>query len=532
MQAMRLLIAVLILTAVCGPTPAIGTTTSHETEVAILTGRLQGKVTTLGFGPRYSLRGTFIVPAGAELHIRWGVAIWAEPGSKLIVEGKLETESKGAHIIVRSARPGQSWQGILLRRCESAQLAFVEIRDATDGLATENTPDVELTDCTLERNGTALRIGTDSACVVKNCLFATNKRGIVLDGGRIEMSACTLSDNSEMGIESDGGTATVSDSLISNNRQGTFKISGESTFAVHNCSIRPGMGSCVVVATETQQDFTQNWWGETETRVLQKGGATVNVPWIVDGLDQRGRGRALVVPFLSKAPEPCGADLKRPLSVPPAGDLVVPKVRIFEQNTRIVFTKPSYLITDERFRDTFRKVLLDNNAGEVTAYVQAGVAVKVTEDTFATVVAYRDSMYWVKVINGPAKDKQGLAWWQDVAEALAVDATDFVGKQFIWRERESKDWRTSRLSSVITFLEGGSTKEDRSPDRDWEITPGGYLILMDSRFKTQRKITDRFTQARREDGLLVLTGTSTYAHGEGIATLEEMPDTSEGSDAQ
>ncbi len=528
MKAIRAVVVVLILTAACRSTLAGSTALKPETEVAILTGRLHGETMALAEGPVYLLRGTFTVPAGTELRIEPGVTIKAEPGSTLVVEGKLAANgARKQHMIFRSATSAtRSWHGIVLRRCEGAQLALVEIQDATDALVIESTPGVELTDCRFERNGTALRVGADSACVIKNCLIRGNKYGIVLDGGRIDVSASTLSSNREAGIESAGGIATISDSRVSN-RGVSFKISGKSTFTVHNCSIESGRARSVLVATEAQQDFTRNWWGRMDTRTLQNAGTRANLPSVVDGLDQRGRGRALVVPFLARAPEPCGANLHEPLSDPPVEKLRTRKTRTFEQGTRIVFTTPSYVITDERFRDTFRKVLLADDAGEVAAYVQAGVAVKVTEDTFATVGARKDSMYWVRIIDGPHKGKQGLAWWQDIAEALAVDATDFIGKKFIWREDESKDWRTLRLSSVITFLEDGSTKEGFAPDRAWEVTPGGYLILMDSRYKTKRKITDRFTQARRENGRLILKGTSVFAHGDGTATLIESPGASE-----
>ncbi|MBN1919126.1 MAG: right-handed parallel beta-helix repeat-containing protein [Verrucomicrobia bacterium] len=526
----RLLACVVALAASCGWWRAVQAATEQDAEVAILTGRLYGETATLAAGPVYRLRGTFVVPAGAELRIEPGVTIHAESKSKIVVDGKIVAQGSARRRIVLAPEPSRrpQWHGIVLRGTAGSSLALVEIRDATEALVLEGATGVEITDCEITAKETAIRMTTGSACVIKNTKIGSAKRSIALSGSRLEALSCSIYGGEEGGVDADGSTATIERSVVTAGRGITFRISGESALTVHGCRIQPGRYS-VVVDTTAEQDFTGNYWGVFDMPTLRKSGAGANLVTVIDGLDQPGRGRAIVAPFLAQDPRECGANLRAPLSDTTATQASRRRHDPYRPDTRVVYRQDGYLIIDERFSQVLERAIARKDTTEIGNYVRSGVAARITKDTFATIIDNVDSNYHLVILDGPNKGKKGLAHGYDLAESIRLTEADFLGKTFVWSEEEAKDWQSLRLTKVIVFLDNGAVDVKRgfSVNWTWRVTMGGYLVLLSSRGKEKPRVTDQFFKARRENGKLILEGVSTYAHGDGTATLLESPGISE-----
>jgi len=525
-RALGSLMGGLVLAAACGWWRAADAAAEGNPDVGVLSGRLFGESLTLAADSTYRLRGTFTVPAGAELRIEAGVKIIAESRSELVVEGKLVAKGTAdKRIVIAMSEIGQPrWRGIVLRGSKGSSLALVEVRDSREAVVLEGASEAELVDCRIWRTLTGLRIAGGSACVVKNSQIEPNESGIVLSASRLEASNCTITGGPGVAVNADGATATVERSVVTM-REGTgFRISGASALAVHQCRIVAG-GRTVVVDTTAEQDFTHNFWG-IETRTLRKSGAAANLGTIIDGLDQPARGRAVVVPFLIQWPEPCGADLQNPISDPAAQGPATWQAELFEANARVVFKQDCYVVIDERLRTALDEARAPSSAWALKQLIRSGAVIGVTRDTLATVTEHTDWGYRVLILDGVHKGKKGLAQGHDLAESIGLAEADLVGKSFVWSEDKQRPGAKDRRRSAITLLEGGKTNEAFSPPRTWKLTPDGCLVLMSPRRTAEPEVTDRFTRARREDGLLVLQGPSAYAYG-GTATLRESPDASD-----
>jgi len=129
----------------------------------------------------------------------------------------------------------------------------------------------------------------------------------------VNLERCTVSYNRGWGIYGNYyPSPRLAASVVARNAKGGIHLSGyESEASATGCVVTDNGKWAVYNKCTTELDFRGNYWGERQTRWLQKHGMPADFPTVFDGHDERAAGKVRIADFLTEPPDPCGAGLQR-----------------------------------------------------------------------------------------------------------------------------------------------------------------------------------------------------------------------------
>jgi hypothetical protein len=141
------------------------------------------------------------VADSTTLTLEDGVEVYFDPGKDLT-----------SHYNLIAA--GTAGNGILFTRNSTSNGGYIGVGD-----------DATFAYCTIESLNIGLHTGTGADTIsVSHCTFQNNNRGIWMEGGRVEMSSCTVANHSEYGLKGESVAPVFLDgsNLFENNYRGMW----------------------------------------------------------------------------------------------------------------------------------------------------------------------------------------------------------------------------------------------------------------------------------------------------------------------
>ncbi len=374
----------------------------------ILSGTQKEDTVTLKAGLKpYAIQGEYFVPKGKKIVIEEGVTLIAEKDSELTVGGTISINgSKERPVFIKGKGEGTSfWRGLRFQELEKAETEYVQISNAKIGIHIVNCGRnrISLSKTIITSNGTGLRVVESKPSLVDCIISRNSENGMSLEWGAVSsIRNCTIERNRGWGIFcTDGSTHEIISSIITGNLKGGIRFQGRGTIEVHNCSITGNSDFDVRNDDGKDCDFTSNWWGAEATRKLVAKGDTANLTGIYDGHEDQKLGKVRLHDFLKEEPKNVGAFSSEDNSGT-------------TKDSKAVFVRDSYLISDAKYLNGFYQALSQNNTELVQKYIKRRYVVAISKGTTAKVVTEAEPAYGVKILDGEHKGKQGWAKKQDV----------------------------------------------------------------------------------------------------------------------
>ena len=384
----------------------------------VLSGTQQEQVVTLIASPQpYVIRGDYYVPAGKQLVIEAAASFVAEKDASLSVSGTLLVNGmKEKPVEFRGKATGRSyWKGIKLQE-GTGELNFVHISGAKTACFARDSR-VTLRGCVLTKNSAGIDADR-TAYVIEDCLISENERsGVYVASGpaedRSSITSCTITGNGGWGLDTGWGTKLiVQHTIISGNREGGIRLTSgmvDGEITVGSSTIVNNGKRDVLNESEKDFGFSGNWWGDPATKLLISKGDTANLPNILDGHDEEGKGKVRVHDFLRERPKDCGAFASEAgKQGSGAGPATV------GQGMSVTFSRDCYLIAKSEDYYPFHVALANGDTAEVQQYVSDGRVFQIGSGTKGLAVTAQGSAYGIRVLDGPNKGKQGWVYSKNV----------------------------------------------------------------------------------------------------------------------
>jgi hypothetical protein len=386
--------------------------TAHPGAIVLSGTQEEQVVTLIASAQPYIIRGDYYVPAGKRLEIEEGASFVAEKDAAMSVAGTLAISgTKEKPVTFRGKATGKSyWKGIALQEAEAANMDFVHVEGAAIAVYVFKCKP-EIRGCVITRNTLGIHNKT-TRCLIENCTITDNAEdGIFTYLSVIEISSSTITRNGGFGIRGEyGGSVQVERSLVLDNGKGGVGGQYDSeTYAHHSVFGKNGEYD-VVVSSLADWDFSQNWWGETATKLLISKGDTTNLPNIHDGHDEEDTGKVRLHSFLREMPKNCGAFAGDQENAETAGAQQAGT----SKGTAITFTRDCYIITRPEDYYPFHVALANGDMAEVQRYVNAGQVFLVKSGTKGLAVTARGLVCGIHVLDGPNKGKEGWVYRKNV----------------------------------------------------------------------------------------------------------------------
>ena len=362
----------------------------------------------------YILKGLYQVPLDRTLVIDAGCQFHAEKDAELSIEGTLfikGTKEKPVIFVGKATGRGY-WKGIKLEKSTSSIISYLHVEGAQAGIYIHNAkPKISASEFT--KNTIGIKVGdygSGGEPTIENCSIVNNtEHGVYLSGSSAKLKNCNISSNKGWGIFGEFYTSPTLDStIITNNEQGgIFCHMYSAKPEAHNCIIYRN-GKCDVKnGVSDDWDFSKNYWGEYNTKVLNDKGNTANLPSIADGHDTNGGGKVVLIDFLMSPPKNCG-----PFASIDSIEFSsrTPETATKTNNAQIVtvyFKTNSYIFLDPTLMNPFYKALTEGKKEKVSEYLKTDKVFYININTTALLIDYNNIIAKVKMLSGTSKDKEG-----------------------------------------------------------------------------------------------------------------------------
>jgi hypothetical protein len=237
-----------------GPTPVAGAIEADTTWYA-------------GASP-YVIENEVIVRDKAILTIEPGTEILSRGGA-LVVEGRLQAQGDGEHLIHFAAAEGvERWAGIRFANVKEKEnlLKFIRVRKAKTGISCEaSSPRIEA--CEFTDNDTALAIqGAFSAPVVTGNTIHKNEGAAVVisDGAKPTLSDNRIQDNAAEGIVVRSAAPAILRNAVTKNQGGGIAVLGAQAFVTENNLTDNGPFDLMGEMKGEAVSALNNWWGSAK----------------------------------------------------------------------------------------------------------------------------------------------------------------------------------------------------------------------------------------------------------------------------
>ncbi|MBN1380314.1 MAG: DUF799 family lipoprotein [Deltaproteobacteria bacterium] len=268
-----------------------------------VSGSIETDATWYSGASPYIIENTVTVKDKALLRIEPGTEIFSKGGA-LIVEGRLDAQGNGEHIISFESAPGvKSWDGIIFTNVKDKEnvMRFCRIRNAAAGIACLNASP-HISSCELAENKTAIKVtGAFSKPVITANTIQKNRAAAVLVTAG---SAPTFNDNRIMnnvreGISVQGAAPSIVHNVITGNQGGGVSVrTSRAMITENNITDNYPFDMTGDLAGEAVHALN-NWWGSADgLDVLKKIKGKIDIRSILSG--PWPEGQSLKLPILSQ----------------------------------------------------------------------------------------------------------------------------------------------------------------------------------------------------------------------------------------
>jgi len=247
-------------------------------------------------GTSYQMLGDIKIPLGETVTIPEGVQLHFFSNTGLVVDGTLIVQGSELSPVVFTNQGGDKWDGInVTSTATGLNLDYVQIDNAETGIKVTGS-DVSLNNCILQNNTTAIEIINGNGQIL-NSILQNNTSGIALTNAAPLIQGNQLVNNSVVAIAlKQQSSPDVNNNIISNNyfgiaMDGSTTPENFPTPSVNNNQIFNNTGKTVYAhsyyytGTVPQINFKNNWWGTTDSLVIES---------LIDDWNDNALNRAIV----------------------------------------------------------------------------------------------------------------------------------------------------------------------------------------------------------------------------------------------
>lgn len=259
-----------------------------------VSGAIEADITWYAGASPYVIENDVVVRDKAILTIEPGTEVLSRGGA-LVVEGRLQAQGDGEHLIQFAAAEGvERWAGIRFANVKEKEnsVKFIRVRKAIVAITCEaSSPRIEA--CELTDNDTALAIvGAFSAPVVTGNTIHKNTQAAVIisDGAKPTLSNNGIQDNDSEGIVVRSAAPDILNNAITKNRGGGILVLGAQANVRENNLTDNGPFDLKGEMTGESVSALNNWWGSTQgLDVFARISGRVDVRSILDAPYPEGK---------------------------------------------------------------------------------------------------------------------------------------------------------------------------------------------------------------------------------------------------
>jgi hypothetical protein len=285
----------------------------------VLQGRQEAEVVELGPG-KHSLRGEYTVLAGQTLVLRAGAQVLAEKGASIAVSGGtiLVQGEPGGPVSFSGRSPATGgWSGLKFDDAKLVDIAHASIVGADIGMTLRGCKDARITSTVVAKCNTGILLQSRTHISLENCLITANREHGIRDNmSESSLQHCSLMGNSGWGYFCEYyGSPTFESCVIEGNKAGGIKGASYDAYSqARNSVFESNGGPCVAHSGTKDWDYSNCWWGESNTKRLASTGDATNLRTIEDQLDDPKVARVHLHGFLTRRPQDAGSTLRWPLA--------------------------------------------------------------------------------------------------------------------------------------------------------------------------------------------------------------------------
>ncbi|MDX2474219.1 MAG: NosD domain-containing protein, partial [Candidatus Krumholzibacteria bacterium] len=165
--------------------------------------------------------GNVTVSAGVTLTLEPGVEVHFDASRRLTMQGDLYAVGTAGQPILFTRNSGSNWGYLYFLTTGGGTLDHCVIEYCSYGIYANSNSAVSLTNATVRNTTYGIYSIASNALVVSDCQFEDNSRGILVQGGTIDLSSTSFTANTAYGFYGIGVAPTFSDANITFDANGT-----------------------------------------------------------------------------------------------------------------------------------------------------------------------------------------------------------------------------------------------------------------------------------------------------------------------